>query len=94
MGEQKSQQGKPTGKTVNMKFPKDTFYNDPNTPLYRAGVVYQIDTSMQARWEKRGGVIVTPAEMGKGKVVAPPAAPAEDEADKKDEAPVKTAPSK
>lgn len=82
MGEQKSQQGKPTGKTVNMRFKNDMFYNDLTTPLYKAGVIYPIDTSMEARWVKRGGEIVPPSAMPKPantKVVA------QTEADKKEE---------
>lgn len=42
-----------------MKFNRDMFYNDLNIPLYRAGVVYEIDEKMVSRWIKRGGEVVT-----------------------------------
>lgn len=48
-----------------MVFSKDTFYNDLLVPLYKAGLVYEIQGGdMIARWQKRGGVI-TDAEGNK-----------------------------
>jgi hypothetical protein len=56
-----------TTKPVKMKFSCDQYYGKAvdncvvesmKTPLYLAGVVYEIDPKMVPRWIKRGGEIV------------------------------------
>lgn len=44
---------------VKMMFSTNQFYNDLDVPLYRPGVVYEIEGADKIqRWLKRGGVIV------------------------------------
>lgn len=44
--------------TVKMIFSVDMFYQDPTTPLYTKGIVYEVPKAMVPRWLKRGGQIV------------------------------------
>ena len=41
-----------------MLFQKDAYFNNPNTPLYDAGKIYDIEDRMVEKWMKRGAVIV------------------------------------
>lgn len=49
--------------TVKMIFTEDKFYNDLKNPLYKAGIVYDVEKPMVQRWLKRGGKIVVDAPV-------------------------------
>lgn len=49
---------------VLMTFAENKFYNDPNEPLYMAGVVYDVPVNMADRWLKRGGTILENSDIG------------------------------
>lgn len=72
---------------VKMRFTEEKYYNDPNTPHFEKGKIYEVQgQDIINRWLKRGGEIVTDEMLKKE---AQDAAKAKVEAPKKsEEAPV------
>lgn len=67
-------------KTVQMRFPKDMFYNDLTVPIYKGGEICDVPESTVDRWLKRGGVLIKDEELKTA-----PVAPTDDgDADKGD----------
>ena len=66
----------PKSKSSRIIFEEDQFYNDPKTPLFKAGVEYEISNEGNRpgwiqRWLKRGGKIIETAPGEESKVTPP-----------------------